>query len=262
MDDIKNSLLKQFKTTIDYVKMDTAFAALPHSSDSAFGFLMEASAVYSSNIEGNTLDLNSYLKTQAFQTGSKPKEATEISELITSYTWAKNQDALTEKALLEAHSILAETLVIPSNRGAYRQQPIGVFSKHGLVYMAVEHELVQKEMNTLLSEIASVLEENSTNTLPIHEAFFHASWVHLRLAHIHPFVDGNGRIARLVEKWLLAELLGDKAWAVESEKYYKEHRNDYYGHIHLGVNYHELDYSKALPFLGMLPQAIEMAGDN
>lgn len=257
MESLKKTLLDAYKEQTDTLHMERGFAALPHSSDPSFGFLMEASAVYSSNIEGNTLDLNSYLKTQAFQTGSKPKEATEITDLVSAYRWAKKGTALSESNILIAHGMLAETLVIPSNRGVYRQQPIGVFSKEGLVYMAVEHDLVPQEMHTLSAEIALLIDHNKQTPLSVQEAFFHASWVHLRLAHIHPFVDGNGRVARLVEKWLLAELLGDKAWAVESERYYKEHRSDYYAHISLGVNYHELDYSRALPFLLMLSQAIE-----
>jgi Fic family protein len=32
--------------------------------------------------------------------------------------------------------------------------------------------------------------------------------IHLRLAQIHPFRDGNGRAARLIEKWFVAEKLG------------------------------------------------------
>jgi Fic family protein len=257
MKSLKNSLFEEYKQHTNSAEMDEAFAALPHSSDPSFGFLMEASAVYSSNIEGNTLDLNSYLKTQAFQTGSKPKEATEVTDLVSAYMWAKNGTALSESNILIAHSMLAETLVIPSNRGAYRQQPIGVFSKEGLVYMAAEHSLVPQEMRALLAEVTLLIDQNKQTPLSVQEAFFHASWVHLRLAHIHPFVDGNGRIARLVEKWLLAELLGDKAWAVESERYYKEHRSDYYAHINLGVNYHELDYEQAPPFLLMLSRAVE-----
>jgi Fic family protein len=257
MERIKVKLLNAYGLQTDAPQMDHVFATLPHSSDPSFGFLMEASAVYSSNIEGNTLDLNSYLKTQAFQTGSKPKEATEVTDLVSAYMWAKNGTALSESNILTAHSMLAETLVIPANRGAYRQQPIGVFSKEGLVYMATEHNLVQQEMRTLLAEVTLLIDQNKQAPFSVQESFFHASWVHLRLAHIHPFVDGNGRVARLVEKWLLAELLGDKAWAVESERYYKEHRSDYYAHISLGVNYHELDYSRALPFLLLLPRAIE-----
>ncbi|MDR0681877.1 MAG: Fic family protein [Dysgonamonadaceae bacterium] len=65
---------------------------------------------------------------------------------------------------------------------------------------------------------------------------------------IHPFNDGNGRTAHLIEKWFLAEKLGEKAWFIQSERYYYDHHSSYYSNIRkLGMEYDELDYSKALP---------------
>ena len=46
--------------------------------------------------------------------------------------------------------------------------------------------------------------------------------IHLLFVKIHPWNDGNGRSARLIEKWFIAQKLGDKAWFIQSEKnYYK-----------------------------------------
>ncbi|MBN1116921.1 MAG: Fic family protein [Bacteroidales bacterium] len=39
--------------------------------------------------------------------------------------------------------------------------------------------------------------------------FYFASLIHLRFAHIHLFRDDNGRAARLIEKWFVAEILRD-----------------------------------------------------
>ncbi|SIT15576.1 Fic family protein [Belliella pelovolcani] len=80
--------------------------------------------------------------------------------------------------------------------------------------------------------------------------------VYLVFVKIHPTNDGNGRSARLLEKWFLAEKLGDKAWFIQSEKTYYDHHQTYYSNIRLlGLEYFTLDYSKALPFLLMLPYA-------
>ncbi|MFD2145566.1 Fic family protein [Mucilaginibacter antarcticus] len=74
---------------------------------------------------------------------------------------------------------------------------------------------------------------------------------------IHPFNDGNGRSARLIEKWFLAQKLGEKAWYFQSEKSYYDHHNIYYTNIRkLGLEYDMLDYGQALPFLLMLPNAL------
>lgn len=116
--------------------------------------------------------------------------------------------------------------------------------------MAVEAGYVQKYMNELFLEIERLLQKD----VSVSEAFYYASFLHLRFVHIHPFADGNGRSARLLEKWFLASVLGREFWNIQSEKYYWEHRQEYYDAIHLGVNFYELDYSQAIPFLLLLPE--------
>ena len=81
--------------------------------------------------------------------------------------------------------------------------------------------------------------------------------VHLVFVKIHPWNDGNGRSARLLEKWFLAHFLGEKTWFIQSEKHYYQHHNTYYQNIRLlGLEYTELDYAQALPFLQMLPNSL------
>ena len=93
--------------------------------------------------------------------------------------------------------------------------------------------------------------------LTINEVFFFAAMIHLVFVKIHPWNDGNGRSARLIEKWFLAQKLGDKAWFVQSEKkYYQQHQTYYKNILLLGLEYLDLDYSQALPFLLMLPNSI------
>jgi len=69
--------------------------------------------------------------------------------------------------------------------------------------------------------------------------------------HIHSFQDGNGRAARLLEKWFLASYLGKRDWQIPSEQCYKEHRAEYYENIKIGLNYYELNYYLSVPFLTM-----------
>jgi Fic family protein len=215
-----------------------------------FEFLLEAGAVYSSQIEGNTMDLNSFMNAKS-SAGPKPKEFQEIVDLKAAYDFAR-EHSLTEENLLAAHALLSRLFVSDGNQGVYRQDKVGVFSASGLVYMAVEHEKVPQEMRQLFAAIAGACAQHPSAI----ESFYYASLAHLHFAHIHPFVDGNGRAARLLEKWLLATLIGERAWLVESEKYYWEHRSEYYKKINLGVNYYELDYSRCIPFLHMLPAAL------
>ena len=65
----------------------------------------------------------------------------------------------------------------------------------------------------------------SLRHLTIEETFYFASMIHLMFVKIHPWNDGNGRSARLIEKWFLAQKLGEKAWYIQSEKnYYQNHQ--------------------------------------
>jgi len=209
----------------------------------------QASAVYSSNIEGNTIDLNSFMNYRQFQTKAKPqKELREIEDLISAYDFAQ-ENVLTEKNLLKAHKILSKQFLIASLRGKYRNDKVGVFGQSGLVYLAVEAEYVGEVMRSFFKEISALL----IASLSLEEVFYFASLIHLRFAHIHPFADGNGRAARLLEKWFLAQKLGKLFWNLPSEKFYKDHQANYYNNINLGVNFYELDYNECLPFLVMLP---------
>lgn len=218
-----------------------------------FDYLTKSSAVFSSNIEGNSIDLNSYmnyeLNKEKFKVG---KEIEEIEDLIEAYEFAQ-KNSLNEQNLLTCHKIFSQTFLIKGKRGKYRIEQVGVFGKSGLAYMAIEPELVGQEMKTFFQDI----EELMVSNLNEKEVFYFASIIHLRFAHIHPFRDGNGRAARLLEKWFITEKLGRDFWKISSEGYYKVNQAKYYETINLGVNYYELNYDKCLRFLEMLPNCLK-----
>lgn len=93
--------------------------------------------------------------------------------------------------------------------------------------------------------------------LTITQVFYFAAFIHLVFVNIHLFVDGNGRITRLIEKWFLAKKPGDHAWFITSEKNYWDNRPSYYKNLQIGVNYYEVKYEKILPFLLMLPNSLK-----
>ena len=109
-------------------------------------------------------------------------------------------------------------------------------------------------MDKLFKDINLIISKN----LRFKQALYYASYIHFIFAKIHPFADGNGRAARLIEKWFLAEIFGDSVWGIPAEKYYYDNRQDYYKSLNIGVNYYEtLEHlDKALPFLMLLPKAV------
>lgn len=154
---------------------------------------------------------------------------------------------------MHCHKVFSDTLLIRNKRGKYRIEQVGVFGKLGLAYMAIEPEFVEKEMKVFFQDI-NVLISSNLNEI---EVFYFASLIHLRFAHIHPFRDGNGRAARLIEKWFVAEKLGRNFWKMPSEEFYKKNQTNYYETISLGVNFYELNYDKCIGFGEMLPSCLK-----
>ena len=217
-----------------------------------FEYYIQASATYSSNIEGNSIDIDTYLKNKKFNVRSKPKEMAEIDDLIAAYNFAIKTE-LTQKSFLEAHKILSKTILsLKTQRGKLRNQQVGIFSNGKVEYMAVEPEFVKEEMAKLFSDIKELISRD----LSYKEIFYYASMIHLLFEKIHPFMDGNGRAGRLLEKWFLSEKIGENAWSIQSEQYYAKHRAEYYKNIHIGYNYYTLKMEQCIPFLLMLPMSL------
>ena len=108
--------------------------------------------------------------------------------------------------------------------------------------MAVEPDFVEQEMKLFFSDIEQLVSQ----ALTTEEVFYFASLIHLRFAHIHPFRDGNGRSARLLEKWFVTEKLGQNFWKMPSEEYYKMNQAHYYDTINLRITSYNVCYTKLL----------------
>lgn len=218
-----------------------------------FKFYLANSAVHSSNIEGNTVSFDTWLKSSEFNLHIRTKEIKEIEDLIAAYQFAREND-LTLDNTLKVHEILTQSILIKKERGKMRKVKVGVRSEGRLIYMAIEPEFIKAELEKLFADISILLKEKLTTS----EIFYYAAYIHLVFVNIHPFVDGNGRATRLMEKWFLAKMLGDNAWCITSEKNYWDNRPAYYRNLQIGVNYYEVKYEKSVPFLLMLPDSLQV----
>ena len=235
------------------VDVETVFAALRNQPQSVgdFKFYLANSAVHSSNIEGNTVSFDTYLKSSEFNLHLKTKEIKEIEELIAAYQFARENE-LTLDNILKTHEILTQSILVKKERGKIRKVKVGVRSEGQLIYLAVEPEFIKQELEKLFVDISVLLKSKLTTA----EILYYAAYIHLVFVNIHPFVDGNGRATRLIEKWFLAKILGENAWCITSEKNYWDNRPTYYKNLQIGVNYYEVKYEKSIPFLLMLPNAL------
>ena len=252
MEILSDAYLLDYKNQLGF-DLNASFGALQNTSQNAddFRFYVASSAVHSSNIEGNTVNIDTYLKAAEHNLHLKTKEIKEINELIGAYNFAR-ENALTLVNLLKVHELMTTSILQKKERGKIRKVQVGVRSDGRLIYLAIEPELVKVELEKLFEDIVALLSIDLTTE----EVFYYAAYIHLVFVNIHPFVDGNGRATRLLEKWFLSKKLGPNAWSIASEKMYWHNRQAYYKNLQLGVNYYEVKYEKSVPFLLMLSSAL------
>ena len=105
--------------------------------------------------------------------------------------------------------------------GQWRRTPIGVTGADGrVIYDAPAPEFVP----ALMDEVADWLESEGSNN----HAVVRAAMAHLHIVSVHPFRDGNGRVARIVQSLVLARegLLSPEFASIE--EYLGTHTSAYY----------------------------------
>jgi Fic family protein len=219
-----------------------------------FSFYTSVAVVYSSRIEGEMIELDSYIKHKKFGIEFLPDYTRKVDDLYEAYQFAK-KNPCNRLNIEKAHQFLTKNILPDSRQGKPRSSNMFVTTPDGKIeYVAAVPEIVAPELGKFYDDLKLLLAGN----LDITEVFYFASMLHLVFVKIHPFDDGNGRTARLIEKWFLSEKLGEKAWLLESEKYYYSNHQLYYKNIRLlGLEYPDLNYSNSLPFLMMLTNSLE-----
>src|SRR5690554_4980489 len=154
-----------------------------------FQFYKSVSSVYSSKIEGEDIDFDSFFKHKFLKVKFKPDYTKKTDDLYAAYDFIENKK-ITLKNVQKAHSILSSNLLPKSQQGIIRTNPILVINSNDQIeYIAASPEIVKTELNKLFDDIELLI---NTDLNPF-EIFYYASFCHLIFVKIHPFQDGNGR---------------------------------------------------------------------
>ena len=199
----------------------------------------EISAFSSTSIEGNPLpltDVKQILK-------SKPEHIRDSEKEVLNYNRALIElDELIKKGcvsfsldLLQQIQKTVTTELIEKHRwGKIRQEPVFVNNPktRQTIYLPPDHG----EMISLLKELFDFLKKNSQEIDPL----ILAGIFHKQFVIIHPFIDGNGRTARLATKALLAKMGLDTFYLFSFENYYNQNVTKYFEEVGEIGNYYDL----------------------
>jgi Fic family protein len=198
----------------------------------------------STSIEGNKLaeyqvgkvlsgqevngDNKSIIEVKNYQTAVK-----EVEKL------AEDQAKITPELILRLHAVLMKGLVSNEKLGSCRPADIYVVDDLGdgreqLRYKGPD----AKKVPQLLKEMCQWYEKATEE--PMHP-IIKAGILHLQFVTIHPFTDGNGRLARLLTQLSLYIDGWDFRKIIVLEEFYNKNRQDYYNaeNIVQGDHYHE-----------------------
>ncbi len=247
--------LEAYRTLLD-VDLSEALDSLPEKhqlSNQVFSFYTSVAAAYSSMIEGEPIEVDSYIKSQMKPGVFKKDYTKKTDDLLAAYQFAKT-NPLNFENILKAHELLSAHFLRKTARGKLRHGMEFILGKDDkIVYVAAAPHIVKFETEKLFEDIQLLLSQK----LDVEENFYFAAMIHLVFLKIHPFEDGNGRTARLLEKWFLSEKSGIKAWNIQSEKYYYHNLQTYYGNLDIGMDYEALDFGKCMPSLLMLVESLK-----
>lgn len=175
------------------------------------------SAVYSARIEQNSLT------PETFTNSSKSIEKLEIQNILDTLIWLYSTPQTPDldiKLVKDIHARIMNSLHVEA--GQFRAEQSAVFNSAGVaIYLAPP----AGEIKTL---IAQWLKQIDTSTIPTPIMI---AISHYQFEKIHPFIDGNGRVGRLLTTLLLKQHGYDLHGLVSMEKYIENNLDGYYDYL-------------------------------
>ena len=198
---------------------------------------MAQSVHYSTRIEGNTLTLEQVRSVLAGRAVTAPadqiREVENYRDAISFVQSAATgrEFAITEETIRTIHFLVTKNLAASYAPGRYRTEQNFVVDRNWA--RRVFFPPPPQEVPALMSEYVTWLNSRHEYPPPIKAAL-----AHLNLVAIHPFFDGNGRTARVLES-LVMYASGFKAEELVSlETYYGQDNQAYYNSLSTALGPH------------------------
>jgi len=199
----------------------------------------EVSAFSSTSIEGNPLPLTDvkrilknrpeYIRDSEKEVLNYSKALVELNELIKA-----DQAIFNTELILKIQKTITDSLIEDYRAGHIRQEP--VFVNNPKTRQTVYWPPEQGEVEDLLRALFDYLNSNQNKV----DALILAGIFHKQFVVIHPFVDGNGRTARLATKVILAKMGLNTFNLFSFENYYNQNVSRYFESVGLFGNYYDI----------------------
>lgn len=174
------------------------------------------SSLFSARIEGNPLELDDI---DDIRPDNQNTHTLEVSNLVSAYEQLSGivaQD-ITLDTLKTLHAVVLRD--ISAAAGHLRMEESAIYNQAGV---AVYLTPAPQNIRTLLTALCAYV--NTAKDAP----GVAAGLAHIWFEKIHPFLDGNGRVGRLLSAYILKKGGYDFSGLVPFEQYLDEHRDDYY----------------------------------
>ena len=177
------------------------------------------SAVYSARIEGNPKTLEE-VSTQSIK-NSKEKHKRELWNLVRTLEFVLKHSWKKDVSIDDIKNLNAMVLNdLSPEAGILRGEPSAIFNQAGIaIYVCPPPQ----EIKDLLNQLLHYVNEDNEPFAPVKAALTHHAF-----EKIHPFLDGNGRVGRLLIHLLLKKWKFDLRGLVAFEEYFDQERTAYY----------------------------------
>jgi Fic family protein len=188
-------------------------------------------AVLSSKIEGTQATIGEVLAHEAGVVISHKKDdIQEVSNYISALNYGiKRLDEipLSLRLIKELHGILMQGVRGEhANPGEFRRSQNWIGSANSTVQTATYVPPPPNELMDCLGFLEKFLHDNEVPTL------VHAAMCHYQFEAIHPFLDGNGRVGRLLISLLLIERGALPSPLLYLSAFFEAKRQEYYDNLH------------------------------
>lgn len=191
------------------------------------GPYLRREALASSRIEGTQASLSEVFQSE-IEAGSGNDDTAEVLRYLQATRQAYELAAelpITQRLILQVHAtLLAGVRGEEKSPGEFRRSPVWVGRAGATPENALFVPPLPRHLGELLSDWERFVNEDG-RSLP---ALVQSALMHYQFETIHPFLDGNGRIGRLLINLLLMERGRLPLPLLYLSNYFETHREEYY----------------------------------